>query len=126
MRDGDIGELTPSLSTLRIPTWYMLLRYARLYPPSLLLCVLSNQVNRQGMYTNSWDPNPGAIIRSKDRGNTWASTDLPFKVGGNMPGRGTGERLAVDPKNSNILYFGARSGNGLWKSTDAGVTWAKV
>ncbi|KAK4232501.1 Xyloglucanase [Podospora fimiseda] len=79
-----------------------------------------------GMYTISWDPNPGAIIRSNDRGNTWAVTDLPFKVGGNMPGRGTGERLAVDPKNSNILYFGARSGNGLWKSTDAGATWAKV
>lgn len=37
-----------------------------------------------------------------------------------MPGRGTGERLAVDPKNSEIIFFGARSGNGLWKSTDAG------
>lgn len=79
-----------------------------------------------GMYTNSWDPNPGAIIRSSDRGATWASTDLPFKVGGNMPGRGMGERLAVDPANSKILYFGARSGNGLWKSTNGGVTWAKV
>jgi xyloglucan-specific exo-beta-1,4-glucanase len=78
------------------------------------------------MYTNSWDPNPGAIIRSSDKGATWASTDLPFKVGGNMPGRGMGERLAVDPANSKILYFGARSGNGLWKSTDGGVTWAKV
>lgn len=43
-----------------------------------------------------------------------------------MPGRGTGERLAVDPQNPEILYFGARSGNGLWKSTDAGVTWSKV
>lgn len=32
-----------------------------------------------------------------------------------MPGRGLGERLAVDPKLPNILYFGARSGNGLWK-----------
>lgn len=53
-------------------------------------------------------------------------TTLPFKVGGNMPGRGTGERLAVDPKNSQILYFGARSGNGLWKSTDGGATFSKV
>lgn len=43
-----------------------------------------------------------------------------------MPGRGMGERLAVDPANSNILYFGARSGNGLWKSTDGGATFAKV
>ncbi|KAJ4293836.1 Xyloglucanase [Collariella sp. IMI 366227] len=79
-----------------------------------------------GMYTNSWDPNPGAIIRSSDKGATWAVTDLPFKVGGNMPGRGMGERLAVDPNNSKVLYFGARSGNGLWKSTDGGATWAKV
>ncbi|KAL1839449.1 hypothetical protein VTJ49DRAFT_1487 [Mycothermus thermophilus] len=79
-----------------------------------------------GMYTNSWDPNPGAIIRSSDRGETWTSVDLPFKVGGNMPGRGMGERLAVDPANSDILYFGARSGNGLWRSTDGGATWSKV
>jgi xyloglucan-specific exo-beta-1,4-glucanase len=79
-----------------------------------------------GMYTNDWDPNPGAIIRSSDKGATWEVADLPFKVGGNMPGRGMGERLAVDPANSDILYFGARSGNGLWKSTDAGVTWAQV
>ncbi|KAI1856026.1 hypothetical protein JX265_011923 [Neoarthrinium moseri] len=79
-----------------------------------------------GMYTNSWDPNNGAIIRSSDRGATWSFTNLSFKVGGNMPGRGTGERLAVDPANSNIIYFGARSGNGLWKSTDGGVTFTKV
>jgi xyloglucan-specific exo-beta-1,4-glucanase len=43
-----------------------------------------------------------------------------------MPGRGTGERLAVDPANSNIIYFGARSGHGLWKSTDGGVTFSNV
>ncbi|KAF3932369.1 hypothetical protein ABW19_dt0201554 [Dactylella cylindrospora] len=79
-----------------------------------------------GMYTISWDPNNGAIMRSTDRGNTWSETTLPFKVGGNMPGRGMGERLAVDPHSNNILFFGARSGNGLWKSTDYGATWAKV
>ncbi|KAL2150825.1 hypothetical protein VTH82DRAFT_7388 [Thermothelomyces myriococcoides] len=79
-----------------------------------------------GMYTNDWDPNKGSIIRSSDRGATWEVSELPFKVGGNMPGRGMGERLAVDPANSDILYFGARSGNGLWKSTDGGVTWAQV
>ncbi|CAJ2504926.1 Uu.00g123200.m01.CDS01 [Anthostomella pinea] len=79
-----------------------------------------------GMYTNDWDPNNGSIIKSTDKGATWSTTALPFKVGGNMPGRGTGERLAVDPANSEILYFGARSGNGLWKSTDAGATFAKV
>ncbi|KAM5356929.1 hypothetical protein ACJ41O_003575 [Fusarium nematophilum] len=79
-----------------------------------------------GMYTNSWDPNNGAIGKSTDKGATWTFTDLPFKVGGNMPGRGMGERLAVDPKNSNIIYFGARSGNGLWKSTNGGSSFSKV
>ncbi len=79
-----------------------------------------------GMYTNSWDPNNGAILRSADQGATWAVSPLPFKLGGNMPGRGMGERLAVDPNKNSILYFGAPSGNGLWRSTDSGVTWAKV
>ncbi|KAL1875766.1 Xyloglucanase [Diaporthe australafricana] len=79
-----------------------------------------------GMYTNSWDPNNGVIARSSDKGATWTQTTLPFKVGGNMPGRGMGERLAVDPANSKIIYFGARSGNGLYKSTDGGATFSKV
>ncbi|MFR9774818.1 cellulose binding domain-containing protein [Micromonospora sp. MS34] len=79
-----------------------------------------------GMYTNDWDPNNGAILRSTDRGATWQATELPFKNGGNMPGRGMGERLAVDPNKNSILYYGAEGGNGLWRSTDYGVTWAKV
>ncbi len=79
-----------------------------------------------GSYTNDWDPNNGAILRSSDRGETWQTTELPFKVGGNMPGRGMGERLAVDPNDNDVLYFGAPSGNGLWRSTDAGVTWQEV
>ena len=79
-----------------------------------------------GAYTNSYDPNNGAIIKSTDQGATWTFANLSFKVGGNMPGRGTGERLAVDPQNSNILYFGARSGHGLWKSTDAGKSFQQV
>jgi xyloglucan-specific exo-beta-1,4-glucanase len=43
-----------------------------------------------------------------------------------MPGRGAGERLVVDPANNKVLYLGARSGNGLWRSTDAGLTWSRV
>jgi photosystem II stability/assembly factor-like uncharacterized protein len=79
-----------------------------------------------GMYTNSWDPGNGAVLRSGDRGNTWQSTALPFKLGGNMPGRGMAERLAIDPNRNSTLYLAAPSGNGLWRSTDSGVTWSKV
>ncbi|MFJ4807613.1 cellulose binding domain-containing protein [Streptomyces longwoodensis] len=79
-----------------------------------------------GTYTNGWDPTNGAVLRSADRGASWRKTDLPFKLGGNMPGRGMGERLAVDPNKDSVLYLGAPSGKGLWRSTDAGVTWSQV
>ncbi|MEU7099560.1 cellulose binding domain-containing protein [Streptomyces longwoodensis] len=79
-----------------------------------------------GTYTNGWDPTNGAVLRSADRGASWQKTDLPFKLGGNMPGRGMGERLAVDPNKDSVLYLGAPSGKGLWRSTDSGVTWSQV
>lgn len=79
-----------------------------------------------GTYTNGWDPTDGAVLRSADRGASWQKTDLPFKLGGNMPGRGMGERLAVDPRKNSVLYLGAPSGKGLWRSTDSGVTWSQV
>jgi hypothetical protein len=79
-----------------------------------------------GTYTNSWSPDNGVILRSTDRGETFQVTQMPFKMGGNMPGRGMGERLAVDPNRGSILFFGARDGAGLWKSTDYGVTWSRV
>jgi hypothetical protein len=79
-----------------------------------------------GTYTNSWDPTNGAVLRSSDRGASWQKADLPFKLGGNMPGRGMGERLAVDPNRNSVLYLGAPSGKGLWRSTDSGATWSRV
>ena len=79
-----------------------------------------------GTYTNSWTTMNGVILRSTNQGDTFQQTPVPFKMGGNMPGRGMSERLAIDPNDDAILYFGARSGNGLWKSTDYGVTWSKV
>ena len=77
-----------------------------------------------GTYTQSFASN-GAILRSSDRGRTWKRTDLPFKNGGNEDGRSAGERLAVDPSHSSILYYGSRD-NGLWRSLDRGATWAQV
>jgi photosystem II stability/assembly factor-like uncharacterized protein len=77
-----------------------------------------------GTYTGSWAGN-GYILRSNDRGNSWKKTDLPFKMGGNEDGRSNGERLAIDPNLTSILFFGSRK-NGLWKSTDSGESWDKV
>ncbi|RSO51154.1 carbohydrate-binding protein [Streptomyces sp. WAC 06725] len=77
-----------------------------------------------GTYTNNWSGN-GAILRSTDRGRTFQRTDLPFKLGGNEDGRGAGERLAIDPSDHRTLLLGTRK-NGLWRSTDHGVTWRQV
>ncbi|HUJ33312.1 MAG TPA: xyloglucanase [Candidatus Acidoferrum sp.] len=79
-----------------------------------------------GTYTNDWTSQNGAILRSFDYGRSFQRFDLPFKVGGNMPGRNMGERLAIDPNNNSILYLGTHSGNGLWRSVDYGQTWSKV
>ena len=77
-----------------------------------------------GQYLQSWARN-AAILRSADRGATWSRTELPFKLGGNADGRGTGERLEVDPNSGVILFLGTNQ-NGLWKSVDRGVTWTRV
>ncbi|WP_031484985.1 sialidase family protein [Streptomyces bicolor] len=77
-----------------------------------------------GTYTQSWAGN-GAILRSDDRGATWTRADLGVKLGANEDGRGTGERLLVDPRDSNTLWLGTRH-DGLLKSTDRGATWAAV
>lgn len=68
---------------------------------------------------------PGAMLRSTDRGRTWLRTEVPFRMGGNEDGRGLGERLAVDPNDNRILYFGSRH-DGLQRSDDGGATWAGV
>ncbi|ELS56902.1 exo-alpha-sialidase [Streptomyces viridochromogenes] len=75
-----------------------------------------------GTYSQSWAAN-GAVLRSDDRGATWTRTDLSVKLGANEDGRGTGERLLVDPRDSNVLWLGTRH-DGLLKSADRGATWA--
>lgn len=48
-----------------------------------------------------------------------------IKAHGNGMGRGNGERIAVDPKNSDIVYVGGRTG-GMVKSTDGGKTFTAL
>jgi photosystem II stability/assembly factor-like uncharacterized protein len=68
---------------------------------------------------------PAAIMRSTDRGATWAVYPTPFRMGGNEDGRGLGERLAIDPDRTSTLFFGSRH-DGLWRSDDSGRNWQKV
>jgi hypothetical protein len=73
------------------------------------------------------DPEPNDVLKSTDRGRTWTRTGLNVNINGNGNGRNNGERLAVDPNNGNIVYFGSRW-DGLWRSTSAASpgSWQKV
>ena len=67
----------------------------------------------------------GCVLKSYDRGATWEKTGLTAQFSGSSTGRDVGERIMVDPKNSNVIYCGT-SFNGLHVSRDAGSTWTKV
>ncbi|SFU81960.1 hypothetical protein SAMN05216552_1010190 [Pseudoduganella namucuonensis] len=67
----------------------------------------------------------GRIYISSDRGNNWTWVTLPFTVGGNQEGRGTGERLQLDPTNPSTMFYGSRTA-GLWKSSNSGLTWSRL
>jgi hypothetical protein len=67
-----------------------------------------------------------AVLRSTDGGATWTEAD------GGLNG-GTITRLAIDPHDPDLLYAGtgggedpASQGNGVWKSTDGGVSWSQT
>jgi photosystem II stability/assembly factor-like uncharacterized protein len=77
-----------------------------------------------GQYLEWWAP-PARFMSSSDRGATWSNIALPFKLGGNLNGRGTGERLAVDPHDGTRIFLGT-SADGLWRSTDRGATWTRL
>ncbi|WP_058301821.1 fibronectin type III domain-containing protein [Gorillibacterium timonense] len=75
---------------------------------------------------------PSDILKSTDRGETWTRTELKngtadVRMNSNGDNRDAGERIAVDPNNSAIVYFGSRF-DGLWKSTTAASpgSWTKV
>ncbi|MBE8991532.1 WD40/YVTN/BNR-like repeat-containing protein [Nostoc sp. LEGE 12450] len=77
-----------------------------------------------GKYTASWS-RLGTIFKSSDRGQTWTKLKIDLPMGGNENRRWLGERLAVNPFNSNVIFFGSRL-SGLWKSSNGGTTWGKV
>ncbi|MER5634670.1 sialidase family protein [Streptomyces nitrosporeus] len=75
-----------------------------------------------GTYAQDW-ASPGAVLRSEDRGATWERTDLTVRLGANEDGRGAGERLLVDPRDSETLWLGTRH-DGLLRSADRGASWS--
>lgn len=67
----------------------------------------------------------GWLVRSDDGGASFRVLGLRVPMGGNQRDRVVGERLAVDPRDGRVVFFGSR-GRGLWRSADHGETWARV
>ncbi|MDR1682949.1 MAG: T9SS type A sorting domain-containing protein [Candidatus Symbiothrix sp.] len=69
------------------------------------------------------------VFKSVDRGDTWTSTNYygagTPTMAPNGVGRQEGERLVVDPNNSEVVYFGSING-GLWASYNGGSGWQKI
>ena len=68
------------------------------------------------------------IFKSTNRGDSWFSTSFSEKnviMEANGAGRQEGERLAVDPVNSDIVYYGSIK-NGLWVTQDSGDSWSVI
>jgi photosystem II stability/assembly factor-like uncharacterized protein len=77
--------------------------------------------------TSYWSNGFTGILRSDDYGDTFDVINVTgqFRAHGNGMGRQNGERLAVDPNNSDVLWVGTRS-RGLFRSTDRGDTWERI
>ncbi len=91
------------------------------YPLSIAL----DPQNPDWLYIAGGDWKNNYLCRSKDRGEHFEYYALPAGVHGNASGRGTGERLMVDPKNSAIVYFGSQT-EGLFISEDYGEHFHKL
>ena len=76
-------------------------------------------------------PAERGLWKSSDRGNTWSKL-LDAPVYSNGPNRFAGECIAVDPSNSNVVYYGSsvmqqldnNTHGGFYVSTNAGANWA--
>lgn len=78
--------------------------------------------------TSYFSGGKSAILCSDNYGDTWTTKAVvtsSFPANGNSSGRQSGERLAVDPNNGNVLLCGSRT-RGLWRSVNSGTSWTRV
>ena len=74
---------------------------------------------------NSFNEPSGRVLISRDGGATWTRSAQPFVIAGNADWRTSGERLAVDPADPDVVLLGTRT-EGLWRSSDGGATFSRI
>lgn len=108
-------------------TWISLMDHVKSIEKweSYPLSIAIDPANPDWLYIAAGDWKNNYICRSKDRGESFEYFPIPAGIHGNSPGRGTGERLIVDPSNPAIIYFGSQA-DGLLLSEDYGETWNRL
>lgn len=89
------------------------------------LAIALDNFNKDSLYIACGDGKSGILCISYDKGEHFIYRDIPCGIHGNAPGRGTGDRLILDPNNSQVIYFASQT-NGLYRSLDEGVNWEPI
>lgn len=95
------------------------------YPLSIAI----DKQHEEKLYMSVGEKTNSAIGYSANFGETFTYLETPIskrggkvEIHGNAPGRSTGERLIVDPYNSDVLYLGTM-GDGFFITTDQCKSW---
>ncbi|MFD2162218.1 discoidin domain-containing protein [Paradesertivirga mongoliensis] len=86
--------------------------------------ILYATVGKYADYTYSWAP-PGKVIKSTNRGTTWTDAGLSIRVSANGADKNGGDRIAVDPQNSTVVYVTSNA-DGTYKGVNSGTSWSKI
>ena len=88
-----------------------------------------NNVNTLYVAGGSGSSSGAGLYKSTDMGATFTkvfpTSGTIYVAGNKVEDRWKGEPIAVDPYNSNVVYFGTQQ-DGLYRSTNGGTSWTKV
>lgn len=94
-------------------------------PSNVNVVLLAFPVSRSGDLSATYPSLGDNVYRSVDDGRNFTAGNLNVPGSPNGNWRNSGERLKIDPNNSNIVYFCSYS-SGLYRSLDGGQTWGAV
>lgn len=94
-------------------------------PSDVRIVYMAFGLGRSNDVADTHPASSGALYKSADGGITFTKTGLEIQMRANGGSRAAGERIAVDPVNGDILYYGSVE-NGLHQSINSGISWSAI
>jgi hypothetical protein len=79
--------------------------------------------NSDRIYVGAGSGTMRGVFTSPDRGETWTQINSTITTYANGPYKSAGERLAIDPNNTSIVWYGSAL-QGLQRGVQSGTTWS--